>query len=314
MNIEEKIQKNILLAPLTTYKIGGPAEYFCEVNNEEELSAIFSWIKKKNTPFVVLAGGSNVLISDKGVKGIVIKLNNREIKLKGERIESGAGVDLGRAVRMAGSGSLVGFEWAAGVPGSVGGAIRGNAGCFGSDIAEILEIVKAYDINADRFKLYSRHDCRFSYRGSVFKNNRNLIIWQATFRLRPGNSIKIANAMADIIKKRNNAFPKLPSAGSVFKNLNINYIKKNNPVLAKKFIVENLVRGDMVGAKQVIADLGLAGKIIGQAKISLEHPNFIVNTGRATAEDVVMLISLIKMRARNELKLQLNEEIQYLGF
>ena len=84
--------------------------------------------------------------------------------------------------------------------------------------------------------------------------------------------------------------------------------------MAKKFIVENLVRGDMVGAKQVIADLGLAGKIIGQAKISLEHPNFIVNTGRATAEDVVMLISLIKMRARNELKLQLNEEIQYLGF
>ncbi|MEA3398193.1 MAG: UDP-N-acetylmuramate dehydrogenase [Patescibacteria group bacterium] len=314
MKIENKIKRNILLAPLTTYKIGGPAEYYCEINSGQELKELFVWLKKQKMFYTLLAGGSNLLVNDAGVKGLVIRLNNEQIRVKGARIECGAGSKLNNIVWSASSYNLTGFEWAVGIPGTAGGAVRGNAGSFGSNMAAVVETVNVFDVLKNRFEILSRNDCKFDYRESLFKNNFDLVIWQAVFRLCEGKSSNINKKMDEILSKRRAAFPSLPSAGSVFKNLNIGYIKENNFKLAEKLIKKIVVRDGMVGAKWIISELDLPGKVIGGAKISLEHPNFIVNTGKATAEDVVILISFIKQQVRTKLKLQLLEEIQYFGF
>ncbi len=254
------------------------------------------------------------MVNDKGVDGLVIKIDNDGIAAKGERLECAAGALLARAVSAATMSGLAGLEWAAGVPGTVGGAVRGNAGCFGSDTSAVLETAAVFDPGRGKFLMYSKNDCQFGYRESIFKKARTLIVWEAVFKLHPGNHDDMNTLIDEILDKRAQAFPRLPSAGSVFKNLYIRDIESRNPELAAFLNEHQAVREGKVGTRRLIDKLDLGGKTIGGAKISLEHTNFIVNTGKATAEDVIMLISLIKEKARRHLNILLQEEIQYFGF
>ena len=313
MKIENKIQENIPLAHMTTFKIGGSAKFFIVIKTKEELISTFNWAKEHKEKVYILGGGSNLLISDKGVNGLVIKFENTEVTVKGERIESSAGAQLSQVVSIASSHNLTGMEWAAGVPGTVGGAIRGNAGCFGSNIEQVLETANIYIQSKTDFMTYSKNNCKFTYRDSIFKSDSNLIIWESTFKLKNGSLEEIKRQMNDIINIRNRSFPGLPSAGSVFKGLLIDDIKINNPKLAKHLEKHNAVRNGKVGTRWLIDQLGLKGEKIGGAKISLEHANFIVNTGKATAKDVITLINIIKEKVLNQYNIQLQEEIQYFG-
>lgn len=314
MPIEQKIKQNIILAPLTTFKIGGPAKFFIEVKTKEEFLQALDWAEKEKQDVFVLAGGSNVLINDNGIKGLVIKISNSNIKIKGERIECGAGANLAVAVSMATKENLTGLEWAVGIPGTIGGAIRGNAGGYGSNIGEIIETVEVLDARKNQFLQFSRRDCEFNYRISIFKTNSDLLIWQTTLRLKKGRGDEIKKEINKYVKIRSKTNPKLPSAGSIFKNINFKILNENNIHLAEKAKEEGVVKDEMVGAGWLIDILDLKGKTIGGAKISLEHANFIVNTGKATAEDVITIISYIKQQVRDRFKVQLQEEIQYLGF
>ncbi len=314
MPIEQKIKQNIILAPLTTFKIGGPAKFFIEVKSKEEFLQALDWAEKEKQDVFVLAGGSNVLINDNGIKGLVIKISNSNIKIKGERIECGAGANLAVAVSMATKENLTGLEWAVGIPGTIGGAIRGNAGGYGSNIGEIIETVEVLDARKNQFLQFSRRDCEFNYRISIFKTNSDLLIWQTTLRLKKGRGDEIKKEINKYVKIRSKTNPKLPSAGSIFKNINFKILNENNIHLAEKAKEEGVVKDEMVGAGWLIDILDLKGKTIGGAKISLEHANFIVNTGKATAEDVITIISYIKQQVRDRFKVQLQEEIQYLGF
>lgn len=314
---DSKIQQNIPLAPMTTFKIGGPAKYFVEIKTKEELAAAFDWACENKEPVFILAGGSNVLINDKGVDGLVIKMRNDGIAVKGARLECGAGACLMAAARAAISENLTGLEWAVGIPGTVGGAVIGNAGAFGRSISESVEMTEVFNVKKKRFEQFSNKDCLFSYRESIFKNkNReNLkLIWQVILKLQKGEQGVIGGLANQYLEYRRKTQPKLPSAGCVFKNLEFADLRQITPICANEAMKAGVVKDGKVGAGWLIHKLGLKGKTIGGAKVSLEHANFIVNTGKAAAEDIIMLISFIKQQARDKFGVQLREEIEYLGF
>jgi len=305
--IEDKIKSNVALAPLTTFKIGGPAEFFVLVDNEAELKEALAWAKAKGKPYFILGGGSNLLVSDQGFTGLIIKLNNQEINFQNGSLLADAGARLSDLVAMSEVKALSGLEWAAGIPGSVGGAIRGNAGAFGLAMENSVSEVKFFDVEENNFKTWPADKLNFTYRHSLFKQDQTKIIWQASFSLTAGDQTEISQKIADIIDQRLKRQPNLPSAGCVFKNLSAS---KDS---LKNFDPKDQIKGNKVACGLVVESLGLKGSKFGQAKISEEHANFIVNCGQATAKDVRGLIEQVRHEAEAKYDLKLEEEIQYLG-
>ncbi|OGI17647.1 MAG: UDP-N-acetylenolpyruvoylglucosamine reductase [Candidatus Moranbacteria bacterium RIFCSPHIGHO2_02_FULL_40_12b] len=307
-----KLEKNISLSNYTTFRIGGPAKFFIEVKNEEELLEALDYAKKNNLDFFILGGGSNLLVSDKGFDGLVIKMHNSSFLIHNSSLECGAGVPLAKAVRESVNSGLTGLEWAAGIPGTVGGAVRGNAGAFGGNASDVVKKVSVLNTEELGIKNYELSDCNFKYRDSVFKQNKNLIILSAVFKLQKGNKEEGRKKIQEIIKKRISVQPQgMPSAGSFFVNPVV-----NNPKIIEEFEKETGKKSkeSKVPAPWLIEQADLKGRQIGGAKVSEKHANYIVNTGNATAEDVIMLASIIKQQVRDKFGVELKEEVQYLGF
>jgi len=307
------IKENIPLSDLTTFHLGGPARFFIEVKDKNELEEALQLAKKKKINWFILGGGSNLLISDQGFDGLVIKINNREVKIEESKISAGAGLFLSEAVSSARRNNLSGLEWAIGIPGTVGGAIFGNAGAYGSTTGDNISKVEILDVTQEKFlwKDCSAGDCQFNYRTSIFKQKKEWIIFSAVFSLAPGNSEEIGAKMKKIIKERSGKLPQGSSAGSFFKNP----IVKEPKVLAEFEKDQGIKsRNGKIPAGWLIDQLDLRGKKIGGAMVSQEHSNFIINTRKATAEDVIILASLIKQKVRNRFGVQLEEEVQFLGF
>lgn len=292
-----QFQKGILLKNYTTFKIGGPAEYFCIVKNKDDLIGAVSFAKKTKLPYFILGGGSNLLVSDKGFNGLVIKIENCELKIpachqagKICAVTAGAGVSLAKLLSATANAGLSGLEWSAGIPGAtVGGAVRGNAGAFETEMKDLVRKVEAFDVKNHKIKIFSNKDCRFGYRGSIFKKNPDLIIFSVELELKKSNKKKVREKIKEIFGYRTAKHPKFPSAGSIFKNL------------------ENIRARDLIGRA------GLKGKRIGGAQISEQHANFIVNTDGAKAKDVLALIDLAKKEVKNKFGINLEEEVHYLS-
>jgi len=310
------IQENVKLNNFTTFKIGGNAHYYVEVRTEVELREVFAWIDEEKLKWVVIAGGSNVLMNSNIFDGVLIRILNNDIIVRGDRIECGAGAILSKALTMAMKESLTGLEWSAGIPGSVGGAIRGNAGSFSCQISDVVEVIEVYNLEKGKMETLSNKDCKFAYRDSVYKEqNSKYIIWKVFLKLKKGDSVEMQGLISKYMEYKIKMQPKLPNAGSIFKNIDADELKEQNLQLYNMAIEQGItIHANGIGAGWIIDKLDLKGKKIGGAKISLEHANFIVNTGEATAEDVVMLVSFIKQKVRDRYKIQLHEEIQYLGF
>ncbi len=336
-----EIKKDVLLSSYTTFRIGGPARFFAEIKSEDELSEALKYAKENNLKFFILGGGSNVLVSDQGYDGIVIKnkLSAFSFQLSACTIKVDAGVPLAKVVSESVNNGLTGMEWAAGIPGTAGGAVRGNAGAFGGSMRNVVENVRVLEIsnfpvspagrqfpisnknqnakckmqNDDvKIKNFANKKCKFDYRNSIFKKNKNLIILSITIKLQPGNKKEIQNEVKKIIIKRTAKQPKgMASAGSFFMNPAI-----KNGELKKEFEEDKGIKckNDKIPAGWLIDRAGLKGKKIGGAMVSEKHTNFIVNTGNATAEDVIMLVSYIKQQVRDKFGVELAEEVQYLGF
>ena len=314
MSIVAKIKKNFKLAPLTTFKIGGPARYFIEIKNLTELAEMINWAKAKRQPIDILAGGSNVLVNDRGVKGLVMKISLSGLKIKAGKIECEAGEKLSKATSLAAKHGLSGLEWASGIPGTVGGAVHGNAGAFGSQMSQIVFKVIAFDSLKNRLNSFANNDCRFNYRDSIFKQSDNLIIVRVILKFSKGKRTEIDNLAKKYFNYRLKTQPKYPSAGSIFKNLPLNNLSKRNFKLAEEMKARGLVKGGKVASAWLIDRLDLKGKAIGGAKISEQHANFIVNTGKAKSNEIVRLINFIKRKVKAKYKIILEEEIKYLGF
>lgn len=309
-----EIKKNIPLAPLTTFRIGGPAKFFCEPKGEEEILEALNYAKENNLEIFVLGGGSNILVSDQGFDGLVIRMLNTECQIVDTKIECGGGLLLSEVVKLTTQNSLTGLEWAAGIPGTVGGAIRGNAGIPLGSMADNIESVKIWEIQSAKIEILEKDKCKFEYRNSIFKENKNLIIISAVLKLEKGNKEEIESKIKEIIENRNKMIhpnPKEPSSGSFFKNP-----KVENPELIASFERDTGQKANegKIPAGWLIDEVGLRGKKLGGAQVSEKHANFVVNPGEARAEDIVMLASFVKMKVRDELGVQLSEEIQYVGF
>ena len=304
------IKKGILLKDYTTFKIGGPAEYFLLANKKEDIITGIAVAKKLQLPIFVFGGGSNVLVSDKGVKGLVIKIaNNHDITLKKNTITAGAGVVLGELVALSINHSLQGLEWAGGLPGTFGGAIRGNAGAFGSEIKNSISQVQALDKKLQLLKL-NNTQCQFSYRSSIFKK-KQWIILSAMVKLKRGEKKDLQQIANSRIRYRTEKHPlEYPNAGSMFKNVEF---KKVPPKFQKLFL--DKVKDDpfpIVPSAWFIIGAGLTGKRIGGAQVSKKHSNYIVNRGGATAKDILQLIHFIQKKVRQKYGVLLEMEVQFV--
>ncbi len=280
------IKKNQLLAPYTTFKIGGLVDWFCETKNEQEVVKAIKFAKEKKLAFFILGNGSNLLVSDDGFRGVVIKMENEEVQINNEKILAEAGISLSKLANIAQENSLSGIEFMVGIPGTLGGVVFGNAGAWQQNIGDKVERVKILDKD-NQFKWLNHDECQFSYRQSRFKKNQEIIL-AVELKLEKGHQLEIKNLMNENLKKRESQ-PKEPSAGSIFVN------------------PKSQSAGDL------IEKCGLKGKQIGQAQISQKHANFIVNLGEAKAEDVVKLIALARLEVKKKFKIDLETEIVFLG-
>lgn len=306
------IKENVSLAPLTSFRIGGNAKFYTEVLSIEELKEAIVFSKEKNIDFYVLASGTNLLVSDNGFDGLIIKIKANAINVDGEMLTAEAGVPLIKAINMAAENGLSGMEKMGGIPGTVGGAVRGNAGAFGTEIKSCVKTVTAFDVEKMELITCENEQCNFAYRLSIFKENRKIIIFSVAFALQKGDVNEIKKLTMDTIMMRaNKGLHGVKSAGSFF----MNPVVENEKLLAD-FEKEKGVpaRNGVLPAGWVIEQAGLLGKKIGGAQVSPLHANYIVNASDATASDVIMLVSYIKQQVRDQFGIQLREEVNYLGF
>jgi len=315
-------KQNTPLSPLSNYKIGGQAEYFFEAKNHYEvIKAVEDWQKlkqvKRPTDLVksifVLGGGTNVLMSEGVIPGLVLKPSIKTLKVNGNKITVGAGVLMSELLDFAVKHGLAGLEWAGGLPGTVGGAIRGNAGCFGGETKDVVGEVKSIDLLARPLKVKKRgnKECRFGYRDSVFKQNGSEVILEATFAMKPGDKKELRRLADSRIAYRKERHPiEYPNIGSIFKNVDLNKVPKS--VRAR---VAHVVKSDpfpVVPTAYLISDTGIKGVSSGGAMISPKHPNFIVNVLNATSGDVKSLIILAKLEVKKKFGVELEEEVLVL--
>lgn len=303
----------------SNYKIGGIARYFYIAKNVEGLKKAAERAKKAKLNTFILGGGTNLLISDRGFDGLVLKpeIKKLEIEKLGNKeilVKAGAGVLVSKLLNFSISKSLSGLEWAGGLPGTVGGAIRGNAGAFGGETKDLIAEVVSLDISGKTLKIVRRNnkECRFGYRNSVFKiNDGREIIMETTFVLKKGDKKAIRDAIEEKIRYRQERHPmEYPNIGSIFKNTGAkNVPEKWRNIFAAK------IKNDpfpVLPTAVLLAEAGLKGVSCGGAMISPKHPNFIVNVGGASAEDVKKLISLAKITIKTKFGVELEEEIQHV--
>jgi len=309
MKIE--IKKNIALAEYTTFRIGGPARYFFEAETAEDLKEALLWAREKGVPYFILGGGSNLLVSDEGFDGLVIKVSSSRFQVSGNMINADAGVPLARLVIESVNNNLTGLEWAIGIPGTIGGAVCGNAGAYGHSISESVKGGKAMTQDG-KIVDFDKNACRFCYRGSAFKEkDNNLIILEVQLQLAAEKNGKAKKRMKEILAERSTKIPPFASSGSFFKN----YLVKDSGPLLKRFPeLSQKIKGGKIAVAYFIEQAGLKGKTVGGAKIAEEHANFIVNAGGAKAKDVLELAKICKEKVKEKFGVGLEEETRYVGF
>ena len=331
-----KFLENVVLAKFSNYKIGGAARYFFEPKNEREVAAAVAEAKMRELPIFILGGGTNLLLSDSGFDGLVLKPAIADITTKknGQKIfiEVGAGVPMATLLDYSISKSLSGLEWAGGLPGTLGGAIRGNAGCFGGEIKDAVVSVRSFDMKKMQVIERKTKACRFDYRDSIFKKSGSRgaaheIILSATLAMAKGDKKEIAQAIREKIDHRAKNHPlEYPNIGSIFKNVPLTNIytakslhekRKYETALATHALEfrgsQFSVKTDpfpVISAAKLISETGLRGVSFGGAMISAKHPNFIVNVLGAAAEDVKNLMMLAKLQVKKKFGIQLEEEVQ----
>jgi UDP-N-acetylmuramate dehydrogenase len=308
-----KIEKNVLLKNYSSYKIGGRAKYFAKVKNKEELLEALNFCQKNKLNFFILAGGTNILFSDEGFEGLIIKMENKKFKfLNDNKIFVEAGCQMEKIVRETTKRGLSGLEWAGGLPGTVGGAIFGNAGAFGGEMKDSVQKVISFSPKEKKEKEYLNKECQFGYRTSIFKKNKEIIL-SAILSFKKDDPQKLQKLVKEKIEYRKERHPlEYPNAGSVFKNCPVEKIPKK---IQEKF--KDKIKMDpfpILPTAVLIDAAGLKGLAIGGAKISEKHPNFIVNFKEAKAKDVILLIKKVKETIKKKFGVKLEEEIKMVGF
>lgn len=300
-NIEKMLQeflskndilKNEPMSKHTSFKIGGNAEYFIKIKTIENLKKILNLANERNIPVTIIGNGTNLLVKDGGIKGFVLKLELNDFKIKRTANEIFITVESGMTVAtlssIAQKEEITGLEFLSGIPGTVGGAIRMNAGAYGSEMKDV--VVKTRVITYDgKIKTFTLEEHNFSYRNSIFSNNE-FIILETTLKLQKGKKEDIKEKINEYLLSRKSTQPlEYPNAGSTFK-------RKEGIVTAK-----------------LIDECGLKGFSVGDAEISRKHAGFIINKGNATADEVLELVTVVKNKVKEKFNVDIELEILVLG-
>jgi UDP-N-acetylmuramate dehydrogenase len=284
------------LRSLTSYQTGGSARYFVECHTADEIVRAMEAARKLEIPYFVLGGGTNLLISDEGYDGLIIKVNVTGIRVSAhEEIVCGAGEELMALVNFATVSGLSGMEFAAGIWGSVGGAIYGNAGAFGGEIGNVITEVTLVGGQMNSLRTEPGSYCQFAYRDSYLKTTHEVVV-DARLRLRAESPEKIQETVNDILAQRQTKHPDSLTAGCFFKNI---------PDPKEKF--------GKLPAGRLLEEIGAKGMQVGGAKVFDKHANIIVNTGTATSKDIRQLADIMKQKVRDRFGIELQEEVQQIG-
>lgn len=287
-------QDNILLqepmAGHTTFRIGGPADCFVQLENEEQLKGIQRYLNMVEVPFFLLGNGSNLLVNDAGYRGVILQVGSKmnKISVAGDTIVAQAGATMAQVARAAWENGLTGLEFASGIPGTIGGGVVMNAGAYGGELCQVVTMVKVLSKEGEVLEL-DNETMEFGYRTSTIRNSGFTVI-EVTFRLQSGEKEAIKAKMDDLASRRREKQPlEFPSAGSTFKR----------------------PEGHFAG--QLIMEAGLRGFQIGGAKVSEKHCGFVINAGGATAKDVREVIAEVQHRVKEKYNVDLETEVIYLG-
>lgn len=296
------------LAPHTRFGIGGPADLYAETRSAEAFIAALAAARESGRPTMVIGGGTNLIVSDQGFRGIVLRYRADRLLAANQGIVADAGAVLQDLVDFANQRGLGGLETLAGIPGSVGAAVYGNAGAYGHSIAERVVSVRFYD--GVQVRVFDNSECEFHYRESVFKRHKEWIIFSAKLRLDAADPAVLGQISADILKVRNEKFPvTMKCAGSIFKN----FLLQDLPGAAASLVPAAVVREGKVPAAWFLEQVGAKGMQRGDIHVATYHANLIYNAGSGTARDLCAVIQELKSRVRERFGVEMEEEVQYVG-
>ena len=298
-------------APLSRYTrfgIGGPADLYAETGSAEAFITALGVARASGIPTMVIGGGTNLIVSDSGYRGIVLRYRGDRLLAANGRVSADAGASLQDLVDFAIARGLKGVETLSGIPGSVGAAIYGNAGAYGHSISERVLKVRFFDGAA--LRMFENDECEFHYRESIFKQRKDWMILSVELRLDPAGAAALRSAADEILKVRNQKFPvTMKCAGSIFKNL---LLLELPPGVAAQ-VPPAAVREGKVPAAWFLDQVGAKGMTRGEIHVAAYHANLIYNAGAGTAADLCSLIAELKARVRERFGIDLEEEVQYVG-
>ena len=285
-----EIKKNEPMAKHTTFKVGGPADIYV-TPDIKALDTILKLAKEYNIPLTIIGNGSNLLVTDKGIRGLVVEIGKamESIKISGTTITVGAGTLMSRAANAAAEAGLGGMEFAAGIPGSIGGAVVMNAGAYGGEMVHIVKEAKLVSKDGSHEYTMSCDELQLSYRHSILHETGDIVV-SVTLQLEEGNKEEISATMKELAAKRNEKQPvHLPSAGSFFK------------------------RPEGYFAGKLVQDAGMKGFSVGAAQVSPLHSGFIVNNGGATATEILQLMEIVQAAVMEQFGVKLEPEVRIIG-
>ena len=283
----ENVKYNEPMSKHTTFKVGGIADTYITVNSKEKLLKVLELLK--NEKITIIGNGSNLLVTDKGIRGIVLKYSANNCSINGKTVTVESGMTNARLANTLLKQNLAGYEFAAGIPGTIGGAIVMNAGAYGREMKDVVLETEFLDFETNEIRIFKNEELNFEYRKSIFENKKGIIL-SATFKFEHGNKNEIDEKMKEYAQKRRDTQPlDMPSAGSTFK------------------------RGNGFITAKLIDEAGLKGYSIGGAEVSTKHAGFIVNKGNATAKDIIYLIKYVQKEIYQKFGEKIEPEIKIIG-
>jgi UDP-N-acetylmuramate dehydrogenase len=296
------------LAPYTRFGIGGLADLYAETCSPDAFMAAIRAARDSDTPVMVIGGGTNLIVSDAGFRGLVLRYRADRIAAHSPRITCDAGAVVQDLVDFANARGLKGLETLAGIPGWVGAAIYGNAGAYGHSISERVVSVRFFD--GEGVREFDNAACQFSYRESIFKRHKDWIIFSSALELTPDDAGALERRSADILKIRNQKFPPtMKCAGSIFKN----FLLRDLPLGVAAQVPASVIREGKVPSAWFLEQVGAKGAQRGDIRVADYHANLIYNAGSGTSADLCALIADLKQRVRERFGIEVEEEVQYVG-
>lgn len=304
-----RFQKNISLKKYTTSRVGGPARYFCKTKTVEELKETLSFARNKSLPILILGGGSNLLIADEGFPGVVIKNEIKNIIGIKQILKAGSGTLLSKLVNLTVARNLKGLEKLIGIPGTLGGAIFGNAGAYGTATGDVITKVVAFDPGKNKIISLNKKQCRFGYRDSAFKRN-GLIILEAHFKLIKTRGKILKQEAEKILKDRlSKKYQEGGNPGSFFKNILVKDVSQDTLKLIPK---DKIIQGK-IPAGFLLESVGAKGMKVGKIQVSKNHANLLINTGEGKASDFFKLAKILAKKVKEKYGIKLEPEVQLIN-